>query len=147
MYALRMHERDIDPTRRALLGLAAAALLPSAADAQAPPAAPRGNDPLGVITRHALSGPLEGYEVVLTRSGMRYFPGDSTPEHRHPGIVLAYVVEGRVRFAINGEPEQIVPTGGTFFEPLGAVHTTSGSASPDETTRILIFEVRPKEQK
>jgi quercetin dioxygenase-like cupin family protein len=93
-----------------------------------------------------LSGPLAGYEVVLTRSGMRYFPGDSTPQHKHPGIVLAYVVEGRIRFAINSEPEQIVSAGGTFFEPFGAVHTTSGSAGPDETPRLLIFEVRPKVQ-
>jgi quercetin dioxygenase-like cupin family protein len=101
---------------------------------------------LGVIARHALTGPWEDYEVVLTRSAMRYFPGTSTPVHRHPGVVLAYVLEGRVRFAINDEPERIVPVGGTFFEPLGAVHTTSGSASADETTRILVFELRPKEQ-
>jgi quercetin dioxygenase-like cupin family protein len=77
---------------------------------------------------------------------MRYFPGTSTPVHSHPGVVLAYVLEGRVRFGINNEPEQTVPPGATFFEPLGAVHTTSGSASPDETTRILVFEVRPKEK-
>jgi quercetin dioxygenase-like cupin family protein len=102
--------------------------------------------PLGVIARHALTGALEGYEVVLSRSAMRFFPGSSTPVHRHPGIVLAYVLEGRVRFAINNEPERIVPAGGTFFEPLGAVHTTSGSASPDEATRILVFEVRPQER-
>ena len=100
---------------------------------------------LGVLARHALTGPFEGYEMVLSRSAMRFFPGSSTPSHRHPGIVLAYVLEGRVRFAINNEPERIVPTGTTFFEPLGAVHTTSGSASADGNTRILIFEVRPKE--
>jgi quercetin dioxygenase-like cupin family protein len=77
---------------------------------------------------------------------MRYFPGGTTPAHRHPGIVLAYVLEGRVRFAINGESERVVPAGGTFFEPFGVEHTTSGSASADERTRILVFEVRPKEQ-
>jgi quercetin dioxygenase-like cupin family protein len=76
---------------------------------------------------------------------MRFFPGGSTPVHTHPGIVLAYVLEGRVRFAINNEAERAVQAGGTFFEPLGAVHTTSGSASPDESTRILVFEVRRKE--
>ena len=77
---------------------------------------------------------------------MRHFPDTSTPVHRHPGAVLAFVLEGRVRFAINNEPEQVIPTGGTFFEPLGAVHTTSGSASADEPTRILVFELRPREQ-
>ena len=76
---------------------------------------------------------------------MRFFPGTSTPVHQHPGVVLAYVLEGRVRFAINNEPEQVIQAGGTFFEPLGATHTTSGSASADERTRILVFEVRPKE--
>ena len=133
-------------SRRNFLVLAAAALLPAPANAQtAAPQAQRA-DPLGVITRHALTGPLDGYEVVLTRSAMRYFPGTTTPAHRHPGVVLAYVLEGRVRFAINGDAERIVPAGGTFFEPLGAEHTTSGSASAEEMTRILVFEVRPKEQ-
>jgi len=130
--------------RRTFLGLAAAALLPESLKAQAAQPALE-SDRLGVIARHALTGPLEGYEIILTRSAMRFFPGTSTPVHTHPGVVLAYVLEGRVRFAINDEPEQTVPAGGTFFEPLGAVHTTSGSASPDESTRILVFEVRKKE--
>jgi quercetin dioxygenase-like cupin family protein len=132
-------------SRRTFFGLAAAALLPTSAHAQTAALPAQQADPLGVITRHALTGPLDGYEVVLTRSAMRFFPGSSTPVHRHPGVVLAYVLEGRVRFAINDEPERTVPAGGTFFEPFGAVHTTSGSASADETTRILVFEVRRKE--
>ena len=140
-------------TRRNFLGLAVATLLPAVAEAQgqtplpatpAPATLPPGQ--LGVLTRHPLTGALEGYEVVLSRSAMRFFPGTTTPVHRHPGVVLAYVLEGRVRFAINGDAERIVPAGSTFFEPLGAEHTTSGSASADETTRILVFEVRPKEQ-
>jgi quercetin dioxygenase-like cupin family protein len=133
-------------SRRDFLGLAVASLLPASLEAQATaPAAPAA-EPLGVIARHPLTGSLDGYEVVLTRSAMRFFPGSTTPVHRHPGVVLAYVLEGRVRFAINDEPERIVPTGNTFFEPVGVVHTTSGSASADEPTRILVFEVRPKEQ-
>lgn len=132
-------------SRRTILELAVAALMPKPQTPAAPPAA-SGDQRLGIIARHALTGALEGYEVVLSRSVMRYFPGTSTPVHRHPGVVLAYVLEGRVRFAINDEPEQVIQTGGTFFEPLGAVHTTSGSASADETTRVLVFEVRPKEQ-
>jgi hypothetical protein len=107
--------------------------------------APEGQ-PLGVIARHALNGVFDGYELVLSRSAMRHFPGTSTPVHRHPGVVVAYIVEGRVRFAINNEAEQIIPAGGTLFEPLGAVHTTSGSASADESTRVLVFELRPTEQ-
>lgn len=127
--------------RRTFLTLAAAALVrtPQTPDRS-------GDQPLGVIARHPLTGALEGYEIVLSRSAMRFFPGTSTPVHRHLGVVLAYVLEGQVRFGINNEPERIIQAGGTFFEPLGAVHTTSGSASADEPTRILVFELRPKEQ-
>ena len=133
-------------TRRTFLGLAAA-LLPVGLEAQgATTPAQSTAQPLGVIERHPLTGALDGYEVVLSRSAMRYFPGTSTPVHRHPGVVLAYVLEGHVRFAVNNEPERVVSPGDTFFEPLGAVHTTPGSASPDETTRILVFEVRQKEK-
>src|SRR5262245_20070362 len=101
--------------------------------------------PLGVIARYPLADRLERYEFVLSRSAMRFFPGGSARGHSHPGIVLGYVLEGRMRFAIDGQPEGIVPTGGTFFEPLGAVHTTSGSASAGEVTTILVFELRPRE--
>ena len=130
-------------SRRAFLELAAAVMVPAP---QSPAPATQADQPLGVIARHPLTGGLEGYEIVLSRSAMRFFPGTSTPVHRHPGVVLAYVLEGRVRFAIDNEPEQAIANGGTFFEPLGALHTTSGSASADEPTRILVFEVRPTEQ-
>lgn len=132
-------------SRRSFLELAAGALVPKPQTPAPVPSAP-GDQSLGIIARHPLTAPLDGYEVRLSRSAMRFFPGTTTPVHQHPGVVLAYVLEGRVRFGINNEPEQVIPLGGTFFEPLGATHTTSGSASADEPTRILVFEVRPKEQ-
>jgi quercetin dioxygenase-like cupin family protein len=125
--------------RRTFLGIAAASLLPIGLDAQTAAAPPNGE-----LARHALTGPFEGYEAILSLASIRHFPGASTPAHRHSSFVLAYVLEGQKRFAINNEPERIVPTGGTFFEPFGAVHTTSGSANPDSPVRILIFSVVPK---
>ena len=47
-------------------------------------------------------------------------------------------------FAINDDPAQVVPAGGTFFEPTGAVHTSSGSAVPDGAARAIVFMVVPK---
>jgi quercetin dioxygenase-like cupin family protein len=49
-----------------------------------------------------------------------------------------------MRFAINNEPEQILPAGKTFFEPSGAVHTTNGSARTDGPTRAVVFMLVPK---
>jgi quercetin dioxygenase-like cupin family protein len=95
----------------------------------------------GELARYTLTGPLEGFDAVLVE--LNFPPGVSVPEHRHPGFILGYVVDGQMRFAINHEPDQIVPAGGTFFEPPGALHTTFGSASADAPVRILAFLVVP----
>ena len=127
------------PDRRTFLGLAVASLLPSGSDAQT--AAP---GPVAELARHALTGPLEGFEVVLVQLDLPPGSRSSGPGHRHPGPVLGYVVEGQMRFAINNEAEQILPVGGTFFEPSGAVHTMNGSARTDGPTRAVVFMLVPK---
>lgn len=130
--------------RRTFLGIAAGTLLPASffssgidAQALAPRQAPE-------LARHALTGPFEGWEVVLVELNPQ--PGSRSPGagHRHPGPVLGYVVEGQLRFAINNEPEKVVPAGGTFFEPFGALHTSNGSARPDGPTRAVVFMLVPK---
>jgi quercetin dioxygenase-like cupin family protein len=125
--------------RRTFLGIAAASLLPLGLDAQTP--APR---PPTELARHALSGPLEGFDAVLVELNIPPGQRSSGPGHRHPGPVLGYVVEGQMRFAINNEPERVLPVGGTFFEPFGAVHTTNGSARSDGPTRVVVFMLVPK---
>jgi quercetin dioxygenase-like cupin family protein len=132
------------PDRRTFLGLAAASLLPitvNDVDAQAPaPAAP----PVVELARYPLTGAFDGHEVVLVELNIAPGRTSSGPGHRHPGAVLGYVVEGQMRFAINNEPEQILPVGRTFFEPSGAVHTTNGSARTDGPTRAVVFMLVPK---
>jgi quercetin dioxygenase-like cupin family protein len=124
--------------RRTFLGIAAASLLPFGTSAQAPaPRAPR------ELARHALTGPFAGHEAVLVELNIPPGPGAGAA-HRHPGAVLGYVVEGQMRFAIDNEPEKVLPVGGTFFEPLGAVHTTTGSARTDGPTRVVVFMLVPK---
>ena len=94
-----------------------------------------------------MTGPFEGFEAVLTQvtlpPGQPAQPGASNPGHRHTGFVLGYVLEGQLRFAINNEPERVVPAGSTFFEPIGALHSTNG-ATPDAPARFLAFLVVPK---
>ena len=128
--------------RRTFLSLAAASLLPLGLDAQAPATAPAGRPPRE-LARHALTGAFEGHDVVLVELNIP--PGNGTgAHHKHPGAVLGYVVEGQMRFAINNEKEQVLPVGGTFFEPAGAVHTTTGSARTDGPTRVVVFMLVPK---
>lgn len=95
----------------------------------------------GELARYALTGRFEGFDAVLVE--LNFAPGASAPAHRHPSFILGYVVDGQMRSAINSEPDQIVRAGGTFFEPLGALHTTFGSASPDAPVRAVAFLVVP----
>lgn len=109
-----------------------------AAPRPAPAAAPPRN---GEIARYPLTGPLAGFDAVLV--ALHFAPGATVREHRHPGPIVGYVVDGRMRTAINHQPDQIVPAGGTFFEPLGALHTAFGSADPDVPVRGVAFLVVP----
>jgi quercetin dioxygenase-like cupin family protein len=132
--------------RRTFLGMAAAAvLLPIGLDAQTAPQTPAA--PRGDLARHALTGPFEGYEAVAVEVAVPNNPsapaGPPGPGHRHSGFVLGYVIEGNLRFAINNEPERVVPAGSTFFEPIGALHSTGG-AVPGAPVRFVAFLVVPK---
>ena len=113
-------------------------MLPVALEAQTPPPTPR---PPRELARHALTGPLDGFEVVLVE--LNPGPGAGR-DHRHTGPVLGYVVDGQVRFGVDHGPEQIVPAGSTFFESTGTLHSTFGSAMPNATAHVLAFMVVPK---
>jgi len=95
----------------------------------------------GEIARYPLTGALAGYDAVLVE--LNFQPGVSVPEHRHPGPIIGYVVNGRMRTAINHQPDQIVPAGGTFFEPHGALHTSFSSAEPDTPVHAVAVLVVP----
>jgi quercetin dioxygenase-like cupin family protein len=109
----------------------------------APVSAPETSTPRrsGELARYALTGALAGYDAVLVE--LNFGPGISAPAHRHPGFIVGYVVDGQMRFAVNNEPDQIMPAGSTFFEPAGALHSAFGSANPDAPVRILAFLVVP----
>jgi quercetin dioxygenase-like cupin family protein len=125
--------------RRTFLALLAA-LMPASLmtlHAQTPPAPPAGPRELA---RHTLTGPLAAFDALLIE--LRPGPGQGR-EHRHNGPVLGYVLEGRVRFGVNHEPERIFGVGETFFEETGALHSTWGSADPTPA-RVVVFMVVPK---
>jgi quercetin dioxygenase-like cupin family protein len=72
-----------------------------------------------------------------------YPPGGRSAEHRHPGFIVGYVLEGQIRFAINHETPRVLRTGEMFYEPTGALHSTSENAQPGMPAKILAFMVAP----
>lgn len=63
--------------------------------------------------------------------------------HRHPGSVFVYVTEGSVRLALEGEPVEVVPAGGSFFEPPGALHIITENASATEPAKAIAVMIVP----
>ena len=109
-----------------------AALVPSSA---AQPATP------GV--QQILSQPLAdlpGREVRM--SLIDRAPGSASPPHRHPGHhTFGYVIEGAYEFAIDRQAPRLLKAGDTFYEPPGAIHSTSRNASTDQRVKLVVFMV------
>jgi len=105
-----------------------------AADAQTqtPPAAPR-----PPVFKHDLPNlTMDDWEVTV--SHVDYPPGRVGAAHRHPGFVLAYVLEGAVIAKISGQGEErTYTTGQMFYEQPGATHEVSKNASQTQPARLL----------
>ena len=110
----------------------------SHADAQtqaAPPAPPAA--PLPPVFKHDLPNlTMDDWEVTV--SYVDYAPARVGAAHRHPGFVLAYVLEGAVIAKISGQGEEKTYTAGQmFYEQPGATHEVSKNASQTQPARLL----------
>jgi quercetin dioxygenase-like cupin family protein len=78
---------------------------------------------------------LEGWTATAVE--VTYGPGQSSPPHSHPGITIAYVLEGSVRSKVGDDPEQTYTAGQMFLETPGQLHAVSRNASSTEPARLL----------
>ena len=107
---------------------------PADAQTQAGPAAPASLPP---VFKHDLPNvTMDDWEVTV--SYVDYAPGRVGAAHRHPGFVLAYVLEGAVVARISGQGEEKTYTAGQmFYEQPGATHEVSKNASQTQPARLL----------
>ena len=93
--------------------------------------------PAAPIFRHDLPDvTMDDWEVTV--SYVDYAPGRVGAPHRHPGFVLAYVLEGAVIAKISGQGEEKTYTvGQMFYEQPGATHQVSKNASQTQPARLL----------
>ena len=71
-------------------------------------------------------------------------PGESSGAHRHPGITIAYVLEGEIRSKVGDGPEQTYSTGQVFIETPNQLHGVSGNASKTKPARLLAVMLAEK---
>ena len=118
-------------TRRSLMeGLGALLLAAGSVHAQSRPAAVK------TVFQHDLPElTLKGWAVTAVE--VSYEPGQSSPAHRHPGITIAYVLEGEVRSKVGDQPERTYRAGDMFFETPEELHAVSGNASSTRPARLL----------
>jgi len=67
-------------------------------------------------------------------------PGsEGSPPHRHTGPAFGYVIKGEMIFELEGEPQRVVRSGETFWEPGGdVIHYQDGNNRDDIPVRFTV---------
>jgi quercetin dioxygenase-like cupin family protein len=124
-----LYYREIIMTRRVLTA-AAGLLLPCALRGQS------GARRTKTVFQHDLPNiALDGWSATAVE--VSYGPGESSAAHRHPGITLAYVLEGEIRSKVGEEPERTYTAGQMFLETPGQLHSVSRNASATRPAKLL----------
>src|SRR6266566_691897 len=96
-----------------------------------------------VVFEHALPD-LSLKDWSVTAVEVSYAPGESSAAHRHPGITIAYVLEGAIRSKVGDEPEKTYTAGQMFLEAPGQVHVMSRNASTTQPAKLLAILLAEK---
>jgi len=84
---------------------------------------------------------LDGNRLKATVAEVNYRPGEASPPHSHPCAVIGYVVTGKIRTQVRGEPLEIYKAGESFYEAPNGIHLVSGNASMTQPARLLAYFV------
>jgi quercetin dioxygenase-like cupin family protein len=134
--------------RSIFVGGAAALLIAAAAPVAAQEPEQRRQGPPVVFSAPLADAPGKNLVVVE----LSFAPNPAPPSthenhrrgHRHPGSVYVYVTQGAVRLGVEGQPVQVVQTGGSFFEAVGAHHIITENASATEPARAIAVMIVPE---
>src|SRR6185436_14844233 len=85
---------------------------------------------------------LQGWSATAVE--VSYGPGESTAAHRHPGITIAYVLEGEIRSKVGDDPEKTYRVGEMFLETPGQLHAVSRNASTTKPAKLLAVMLSEK---
>ena len=101
--------------------------------------------PAGIGRTEALRHDLgeHGREAIQVR--VDFAPGAAFGKHAHPGVEIAYVLEGTVEYQFEGKPPVTLEAGNALFIPAGTVHSArnAGSGNAAELATYLVEKGKP----
>jgi quercetin dioxygenase-like cupin family protein len=91
--------------------------------------------------RHDLSVP--GQEVIQVRVDIP--PGVLAARHSHPGVEIAYVLEGSLEYQFDGKPPVTLKAGEALFIPAGTIHSAKnvGRGNGAELATYIVEKGKP----
>ena len=98
---------------------------------------------LTLLFKHTIPD-LEMHGWEMTAVEVAYPPAGESRPHRHPGLTVAYVIEGTIRSQVANEPERTYQRGEIFIETPGEHHGVSRNASDTARARILAVMFAPR---
>ena len=82
-------------------------------------------------------------EVIQTR--VDFGPGAAFPRHSHPGVEVAYVLEGSLEYQLDDKPPVTLKAGDSLFIPAGTIHSArnAGSGKASELATYVVEKGKP----
>jgi quercetin dioxygenase-like cupin family protein len=100
----------------------------------APPAA----QPVKRTPLQKVEVPGSNYEVVFGIA--EFVPDVRAGRHSHPGVVLAYVMDGEFVLLLDGQAERTYKAGESFQVPDGAIHNEGTGGKPAKVMAVYVVE-------
>jgi quercetin dioxygenase-like cupin family protein len=89
--------------------------------------------------RHDFDGNREAIQVKVD-----FGPHAAFPKHSHPGVEIAYVLEGTMEYELNGKAV-VLKAGDALYIPAGAVHSAKnlGNTNAAELATYVVEKNKP----
>ena len=72
-------------------------------------------------------------------------PGVSSPNHSHPGVEVAYVIDGTFEYQLEGQPPVTLKAGDSLYIPAGVAHIAKniGTKTSSELATYIVKKGEP----
>jgi quercetin dioxygenase-like cupin family protein len=93
------------------------------------------------VVRHDLG--VAGREVIQVR--VDFAQGAAFGRHSHPGAEVAYVLEGTLKYQLDGAPPVTLKTGQALFIAAGTIHAAKnvGTGNAAELATYIVEKAKP----